>query len=206
MRLLPDVRFGGTRACAQGRVKEGGRAFLEPFPVSPTVSDKEAAFRARACPRDRTPLTESSVAVFGPDVKVDTCSKCHGIYLDKNELGRLTKDADLNRYLRDKVGYDVDSQMICPSCGGLMDLEHAHGIDVEVCLTCFGIWLDAGELDALKASKKGAPPVDAAKQRELDTKRLRDRERIKSEKKKAGLLRPAKPLDDVLDEIVRRWL
>lgn len=165
-----------------------------------------AKFRDRACPRDGTRLTLSRVAVFGPDVEVDACPRCQGVYLDKNELGRLVGDSKLNAYLRDMVGYDVDSQLICPSCGGLMDLEHVRGVDVEVCLSCFGIWLDAGELDALKASKGRALSMTPEKENELETKRTRDGQRVKAEFKRAGWRAPVKPLDDLFDEIVRRWL
>lgn len=170
------------------------------------ANDPKTGLLVRECPRDRTLLAASKVAVFGPDVAIDTCPKCAGVYLDKNELGRLTSNGALNRWLRDKTGYDVDGALICPSCGGLMDLEHAHGVDVDVCLTCFGLWLDAGELEALKATKKGAPPLDDAKRHELETKRMRDRERLGREYKAAGPYGAVKPLDDLLDEIVRRWL
>jgi len=167
---------------------------------------EKPTFRTRACPRDGTPLVENEVAVFGPDVKVDNCPKCAGVFLDKNELKRLTGDAELNRYLRDHVGYDVDSKLICPSCGGLMDMEETSGVEVEVCLTCFGLWLDNGELEALNARKSGAPAMTPQKRAELDKAKGADSNRLKAERKKAGLLRPVKPLDDLFDENDRRWL
>ena len=33
---------------------------------------------------------------------------------------------------------------------GLMDLEYAEDIEIDVCLNCNGAWLDYGELDKLK--------------------------------------------------------
>lgn len=154
----------------------------------------------RDCPRDRTPLAAKSVK----DVTLDECSKCHGIFLDKNELKKLTGDADLNKYLRDMVGYDVDSKLLCPSCGGLMDAEHVRGVEVEVCLTCFGLWLDQGELDALVAGKGQPIVIDDAKRAELDKAKGNDAKA----KKRGGMLKrsPLGALDRGLSELVRRYL
>lgn len=154
----------------------------------------------RACPRDRTKL----VAEKHKDVTVDACPKCKGIFLDKNELKKLTGDADLNKYLRDMVGYDVDSQLLCPSCGGLMDLEAVRGVEVEVCLTCFGLWLDAGELEALVAAKGKPVEMSAAKEAEIKKATERDGDR----RRRGGLLgkTPLGSLDRGLSELVRRYL
>ena len=154
----------------------------------------------RACPRDRTKL----VAEKHKDVTVDACPKCHGIFLDKNELKKLTGDSDLNKYLRDMVGYDVDSQLICPSCGGLMDMERVRGVEVEVCLTCFGLWLDAGELDALVGAKGAEVPMTPEKKAEIEKAQAADAARGKQRR---GLARtPLGALDRGLSELVRRYL
>lgn len=154
----------------------------------------------RTCPRDRTKLVPEK----HKDVTVDACPKCKGIYLDKNELKKLSGDADLNKYLRDMVGYDVDSQLICPSCGGLMDMEAVRGVEVEVCLSCFGLWLDAGELDALVAAKGNPVEMTAAKQAELKKAGEVQGDR----KRRGGFLgkTPLGSLDRGLSELVRRYL
>lgn len=79
-----------------------------------------------------------------------------------------------------------------------MDVEHVAGAEVEVCLMCFGLWLDAGELEALKARPNLQPvAVDDAKKAELfDAKRAGPK----------GTLNPFKKLDRGLDEFVRRYL
>ena len=154
----------------------------------------------RACPRDRTKLVPEQ----HKDVTVDACPKCKGIFLDKNELKKLTGDADLNKYLRDMVGYDVDSQLICPACGGLMDAEHVRGVEVEVCLTCFGLWLDHGELDALVAAKGKPVETTAAKEEELKKAAEADHDRGRQ---RGFLARgPLGSLDRGLSELVRRYL
>lgn len=155
----------------------------------------------RACPRDRTKLVATKVK----DVAIDECPKCQGIFLDKNELKKLTGDADLNKYLRDMVGYDVDSQLICPSCGGLMDIEQVRGVEVEVCLTCFGLWLDHGEVEALVAAKGNPVEMSATKKAEIEKAENADAARGK---RRRGILArsPLGALDRGLSELVRRYL
>jgi len=44
--------------------------------------------------------------------------------------------------------------MKCPKCGmGLIEMDY-RGIKVDKCLACEGVWLDAGELDAVAGLEK----------------------------------------------------
>ncbi len=158
-------------------------------------------FRQRACPRDHTPLVAEKVAVRGPDVTIDKCPSCGGVFLDKNELLRISGDFRLNKYLRDKVALDSDSQLVCPHCGGIMDLEHIAGAEVEVCLTCFGLWLDKGELAALKDRSNITPiPITSEKRQEIARGE-------KATKDRRGRLRnPFVSLDRAFGEFARRYL
>ena len=155
----------------------------------------------RSCPRDRTDLVEEK----HKDVTVDACPECQGIFLDKNELKKLTGDADLNKHLRDMTGYDVDSELICPSCGGLMDIEHVRGVEVEVCLTCFGLWLDHGELDALVAAK--GQPVETTPEKEAEIRKATEADHDRARRRRGILARgPLGAIDRGLSELVRRYL
>ena len=40
----------------------------------------------------------------------------------------------------------------CPRCSDVLDRVTASGIEVDVCSSCAGVWLDKGELGALKIS------------------------------------------------------
>jgi len=158
-------------------------------------------FRQRACPRDHTPLVAEKVAVRGPDVTIDKCPMCAGVFLDKNELLRISGDFQLNKYLRDKVALDSDSQLVCPHCGGIMDLEHIAGVGVEVCLTCFGLWLDGGELAALKDRENSAPiPLTPKKHEEI----ARAEEATRGRRGRSQ--NPFARFDRVLGEFARRYL
>jgi Zn-finger nucleic acid-binding protein len=54
-----------------------------------------------------------------------------------------------------------------------MDIEKADEIEVDVCLTCGGVWLDSGELEELKTkSKEGFEGDKLAKMEELEEERL----------------------------------
>ena len=39
--------------------------------------------------------------------------------------------------------------MKCPKCGADLHSESYHGVQVDRCKECLGIWLDAGEAEAL---------------------------------------------------------
>ena len=50
--------------------------------------------------------------------------------------------------------------MRCPLCGGRMREMRKHGVDMDVCLDCKGIWLDHGELAKIMQTcmREGAAP------------------------------------------------
>lgn len=125
------------------------------------------------CPRDRTPLVETEHEIPGFNVWADHCPKCEGVYLDKNELARLTGQKNINRQVTKALGVDVGSRLVCPADGGLMDDEAFGGITIDVCLTCQGIWLDKGELEGLaKLDDKMFATLSTSKQAELYDQKL----------------------------------
>ncbi len=107
--------------------------------------------RPRECPKDWTPLLRERRQALLRSVDVDICPRCGGMFLDKGEIRTLTGSPELNKLLTKYLGLDADSQLLCPNCGGLMDGEDAGDVRVDVCLTCKGVWLDAGELQRLAA-------------------------------------------------------
>ena len=127
--------------------------------------------KQRQCPKDWTRLVEEKISVSGLDVTADRCPKCSGLFLDKGEIKRITGNHNLNDLLTKHLGLDSDSQRVCPSCGSVMDAEDAAGVEVDVCLQCKGVWLDAGELEAVKAKGEEAfarATFSVEKEQELD--------------------------------------
>jgi Zn-finger nucleic acid-binding protein len=120
-----------------------------------SMSIKKAIMNKKIdCPRDWVETKREEVEVFGPNIEIDVCPKCNGIWLDYGELQKLIRDRKLSDYLTKQIGTQSNSELVCPRCGGLMDIETAGDVEVDVCLTCHGVWLDAGELEELKAKSK----------------------------------------------------
>src|SRR5205807_4688683 len=82
--------------------------------------------------------------------------KVTGVQTCALPIWTLTGSPSLNKLLTKYLGLDSDSQLVCPNCGGLMDGEDAGDVRVDVCLDCFGVWLDAGELERLGAMDDAA--------------------------------------------------
>ena len=99
-------------------------------------------------------MEKKEIDVFGPNIIIDVCPKCHGIWLDKGELEKILKDRKLTNYLTKHIGTKSRSPMVCPRCGMTMDFEKADDIDVDVCLYCGGVWLDEREILGLKEKSK----------------------------------------------------
>jgi len=102
------------------------------------------------CPKCKVKLNELDAMIPGKELMIDACPKCHGIWLDKGELRRVIGDRKLANYLTKDIGTKTESPLVCPRCGGLMDYEHAEDVEVDVCLSCHGVWLDSGELAQLQ--------------------------------------------------------
>jgi hypothetical protein len=59
----------------------------------------------------------------------------------KEQRGRL----DAERSLRDAKS----SGMVCPRCQGDLRERTFHNVRIDVCASCRGVWLDAGEMHML---------------------------------------------------------
>jgi hypothetical protein len=45
--------------------------------------------------------------------------------------------------------------MHCPKCGQKLATEHYGSVEIDLCPSCRGLWLDANELEAILASESG---------------------------------------------------
>lgn len=112
---------------------------------------RRAAMRRR-CPRDGSLLDEKRVE----RVNVDVCPQCSGTFFDAIELRRVVGDARLALALAEEQG-KTDAPLACPACAATMHLDHVEGIAIDHCPSCLGLWLDAGEVERLRA--RHADPV-----------------------------------------------
>lgn len=78
-------------------------------------------------------------------------------YIARQEFERLKKlEAEKHRTLADDEKNRLKELhcMRCPKCGMELIAIDYKGIEVDKCSECEGIWLDAGELDAVSKLEK----------------------------------------------------
>lgn len=91
-------------------------------------------------------------------IEIDACSACGGIWFDNFELKKLDEHHEGSGELLEKLLSfsriaDHNEKRICPKCDITL---HSHeysvntNIFVDECYACGGIWLDAGELAAIR--------------------------------------------------------
>lgn len=113
------------------------------------------------CPRCSQVLVSGSRA----GVVIDSCSVCHGFWLDPGELERVLaagshsdatpRDAadTLASLLRRGWSVTQEGTIACPHCNiGMQKIQFASAsgsVIADRCPSCTGMWLDPGELGAL---------------------------------------------------------
>ena len=104
-------------------------------------------FPAVKCPHDDTILREVETGGF----RVAGCPQCSGIWLTRDTL----KQAINARHAADNLDPNEPPPSArpaparrrqCPGCRCLLKPRWLHGIELDVCEQCHGLWLDAGEL------------------------------------------------------------
>ncbi|MDY6965863.1 MAG: zf-TFIIB domain-containing protein [Halobacteriota archaeon] len=138
---------------------------------------KELNDRKLDCPICWVEMDRREVEVPGPNVLIDICPKCEGIWLDHGELNKLLRDRKLSDYLTKHIGTKSKSKLVCPRCGGLMDIEKAEDVEIDVCLKCNGVWLDYGELGKLSEVSKDDFEGDVLAKAEEKWEEMAQRER-----------------------------
>jgi hypothetical protein len=94
--------------------------------------------------------------------RVDRCRSCQGIFFDYGELGslvrmvRLFREAQIDEPDLDLVPDREHGRAVpCPADGAAMAPDDIGGVVVDICPACRGLWLDGGELAALKIAEAG---------------------------------------------------
>lgn len=116
-------------------------------------------------------------------VRVETCEHCQGHWVDSVELERLApgwKAHSLQAALphaprrcpharhrvppnRKHCGLCGSAVAGCPSCGEPLSQVLTRVCEVDVCSKCQGLWLDAGELQALRQHPQPITAMPAGK-------------------------------------------
>lgn len=105
----------------------------------------------RQCPKCKINLTPKTIGT----VEVDECSKCKGIWFDKDELRQVkdASDSDLN-WLDFEIWKHADQFKStpcvhsCPTCKEpMVTLEYGKSnVVIDYCPSCKGTWLEKDEL------------------------------------------------------------
>jgi len=145
------------------------------------------------CPACGLALAEMTVG----GVKVDLCREgCGGIWFDHLELQQVDDVEEAAGETLAAVSPAVDASVrpggarACPRCGHPAMTQHRYGprsnVLVDECNRCEGIWLDGGELAAIRAEFTSGADRQAATQAVLDEMAASGNERILAEEQEAA--------------------
>ena len=95
-------------------------------------------------------------------LEVDQCFSCGGVWFDRGELEKYTKEG-LTIIDSPSLGPDMDKEMdqkegICPRCQLVLDkvpYQKDPSIMLDTCHKCGGIWLDSTEVDRIEKLQSG---------------------------------------------------
>lgn len=78
----------------------------------------------------------------------DKPSRNEDEYFAREEAERLRKlrEKDASQRAADER---QSHHMKCPKCGGNLHTETFHGVQIDRCADCHGIWFDSGEIDLI---------------------------------------------------------
>ena len=130
------------------------------------------------CPRCSAPLVVTAIALE-PQIDIDRCPKCHGIFFDPGELEDVLEGSDSGKIRwvdRDRLDAIVAEEtpacdfkqvvyLPCPDCGERMNRRNfgaKTGVVTDQCRE-HGIWLDGGELHRLMKWRAAGGEIRDAK-------------------------------------------
>jgi rRNA maturation endonuclease Nob1 len=70
-------------------------------------------------------------------------------------IARRRRELDAERAARERA----EHRMRCPGCGGHLAERLHHGVKIDECADCGGVFLDKGELEILEHLDRGGPDM-----------------------------------------------
>lgn len=108
------------------------------------------------CPRCYLPLYDTTVG-SGMSARALQCSKCEGHWLSQSVLDEVSRDVQVKWWEKAKLPSDeLQRQPIrCPACGIPTVMRKVVSprdkrVVMDNCPMCHGVWLDGGELTAIR--------------------------------------------------------
>ena len=107
-------------------------------------------------------------------VVLDVCNGgCGGIWFDSFELQKVeaaqavTGDIQISIPVDASIKVDYAKRRCCPKCGDVVLMRHFYskrrGVVVDECPSCAGFWLDAGELEQIRAEREALEAEETSK-------------------------------------------
>ncbi|MEW6433620.1 MAG: zf-TFIIB domain-containing protein [Myxococcota bacterium] len=122
------------------------------------------------CPRCQAALTPVVVDPELDDIEALHCARCHGHWLEQKDLKRLEQVVEVHWVeVRHIPPQDLqDAPLSCPRCVPERHLVKLHSerdrkVVMDACIHCQGVWLDGGELNAIREKSVWAALVDAVR-------------------------------------------
>jgi Zn-finger nucleic acid-binding protein len=113
------------------------------------ILDVRSLAKVKACPRDGGPLRLHK----GQAAPAERCESCSGIWLAglvvARHVGQVPRAAQIKRAGR-------QTALRCPTDGAQLTEVHHHGVEIDVCPQCAGVWLDHGELERIVGARRRA--------------------------------------------------
>ena len=103
------------------------------------------------CPRDSHELVPRA----NGEQRLLHCPECEGLWVPGEAVDALLGAGEKLK-LRSLCSVTV-SELRCPADGDQLGEGRIGGVTVDFCLKCNGLWLDKGELEALRKRKPIAP-------------------------------------------------
>ncbi len=86
--------------------------------------------------------------------QIESCLQCQGLWLVPATTASLVGHALNPAALAALPASRPFASLPCPVDGSGMRALHSHGVEIDLCARCSGVWLDAGELEQLLALKQ----------------------------------------------------
>lgn len=104
------------------------------------------------CPQCKSVSLKQGL-VKNKKIQIDYCPKCKGIWFDAEELEEVSALAAKDLQIQDGA---EKADRICPKCQKLLfGFEYPQSLaTVDMCKSCKGLWLDAGELKEIETVRR----------------------------------------------------
>lgn len=167
-RIMSETK--SCRSCGKGI-----NAIYRVCPFCAAQQGDSGTFLPPSCPRCEAPLD-----IFEQhDEEYDICPRCGGLWLDRGEFHRATRESTVYRQEAVREDYhreglqDPGAYIPCVRCGKVMNRKNfakISGVLMDECVT-HGVWLDAGELDKIRHFVADGG-LDRAKDKEIERNRV----------------------------------